>query len=369
MSSFTGLANPWVAGLGVYEPGRPIEEVARELGFADVDDVIKLASNENALGPSPLAIKAVRKAARRMHLYPDGGAYYLRHALARKLQVQPEQLLIGAGSNEIIELLGHVFLNQSANIVMADRAFVVYKLVAAAARAEAILVPMRNFTHDLAAMQAAITSATRLVFIGNPNNPTGTMVDGKAIGRFLQHLPEQVIAVLDEAYVELLPPAQQPDVLPHVRAGRKVVILRTFSKTYGLAGLRVGYAIAPAECIQLLHRVRQPFNVNALALVAAEAALDDDLHVARTRGMVSRGLRYLGAEFERMGLPYVPSSANFILVEVGAGRRVFEALEREGVIVRPMDSYGLSHHVRITVGTPGENRRVIGALKKVLAQS
>jgi histidinol-phosphate aminotransferase len=207
-----------------------------------------------------------------------------------------------------------------------------------------------------------------LVFISNPNNPTGTMVDGEAISRFLQHVPEHVVTVLDEAYVELLPLARQPDALPHVRAGRKVVILRTFSKTYGLAGLRVGYAVAPEECIQLLHRVRQPFNVTAVALIAAEAALKDDRHVARTRAMVSRGLRYLGAEFERMGLPYVPSVANFILVEVKNGRMVFQALEREGVIVRPMDGYGLPNHVRITVGTPTENRRLIGALKKVLAQ-
>jgi histidinol-phosphate aminotransferase len=367
MKSFRDLAKPWIANLGVYEPGRPIEEVAREAGFANADEIVKLASNENALGPSPRAVRAMRKAANQMHRYPDGGAFYLVQGLARKLGVRPEQILVGCGSNEIIEFIGHVFLDGSTSIVMAERAFVVYRLMADMFRARTITVPMRDFTHDLDAMLAAVTPDTRVVFIGNPNNPTGTMVHEATIARFMRAVPEHVVVVMDEAYVELLPPALQPDTLRYVREGRNVVILRTFSKTYGLAGLRLGYAIAPPECVQLMHRVRQPFNTTAMAQAAALAALDDDHYVQRTRTMVSQGLRSLETSFQKMGLGFVPSVANFMLVEVGNGRKVFEALQREGVIVRPMDAYGLPKYIRITVGKPAENRRCVKALEKVLA--
>lgn len=360
------LAKPWVAELGVYEPGRPIEEVARELGFANADDIIKLASNENALGPSPKAVQAMRKAARQMHLYPDGGAFYLVQALAKKLNVDASQIIVGCGSNELLEFMGHVFLDGNSSIVMADRAFVVYKLIAAMFQAKTITVPMVDYTHDLEAMLKAIRPDTRLVFIANPNNPTGTMVSGEAIDAFMRKVPEHVVVVFDEAYVELLPVDQQPDVLKYVRQGRNVVVMRTFSKTYGLAGLRIGYGIAPAECIQFMHRVRQPFNTTVMAQIAAIAALDDDAYVERTRAMMRTGLDILQGGFKKMGLPYVPSVANFVLVQVGQGRKVFEALQREGVIVRPMDGYGLPEHVRITVGTPAENRRCLRALKKVL---
>ena len=366
MKSFDELANPWVKGLGVYEPGRPIKEVARELGFKSSDEIVKLASNENALGPSPRAMKAMCAAAGRMHIYPDGGAFYLRTALAKKLGVQADQILVGSGSNEILEFLGHVFLSPNTSIVMADRAFVVYKLIAAMFGAQTITVPMRNYTHDLEAMSAAIRPDTRLVFVANPNNPTGTVVDNKALDRFLARLPESAVAVMDEAYIELLPPDQQPDTLQWVRERRKVVVLRTFSKTYGLAGLRVGYAVAPEACIQLMHRVRQPFNVNAMALAAAEAALGDDAFVRRTRRLVAEGLEFFSTAFERLNLQYVPSAANFILVKVGRGREVFKGLEREGVIVRPMDPYGLPEHIRITIGTRAENRRCLRALERVL---
>ena len=366
MRTFAELANPWVKGLGVYEPGRPIEEVARELGFKTSDEIVKLASNENALGPSPRAMAAMHQAVDRMHIYPDGGAFYLRTALAKKLGVQVGQILVGSGSNEILEFLGHMFLNPEASIVMADRAFVVYKLMAAMFGARTITVPMRNFTHDLDAMAAAIQPDTRLVFVANPNNPTGTVVDNRALDRFLERLPDGVIAVLDEAYIELVAPEHQPDTLQWVRERRKVVVLRTFSKTYGLAGLRVGYAVAPEACIQLMHRVRQPFNVNAMALAAAEAALGDDAYVRRTRRLVVDGLDFFGAAFDRLGLKAVPSVANFILVEVGRGREVFLALEREGVIVRPMDPYGLPDHIRITVGKRQENQRCVRALERVL---
>ena len=365
--NITKLANAWVDRLGIYEPGRPIAEVARDLGFKSVDDIIKLASNENALGPSPKAVKAITTAAKSMHLYPDGGAFYLRRALAGRLRVDMDQICVTNGSNEGIEFLGHVFLGRGTNIVMADRAFVVYKLIAAAYEAETISVPMTDFTHDLDAMLAAITPRTKIVFISNPNNPTGTMVDGTAIDRFMAKVPEHVVVALDEAYVELLPEKQQPDTLKHMREGRNVFILRTFSKTYGLAGLRIGYTVGSKDGIGLLNRVRQPFNVNALGQAAALAALDDEAHVRRTRKMVTDGLRFLEKAFDQMGLDYVSSVVNFILVKTGRGREVFQSLEREKVIVRPMDPYGLPEYVRVTVGTASENRFFIKALKKVLS--
>ncbi|MCX7591868.1 MAG: histidinol-phosphate transaminase [Kiritimatiellae bacterium] len=368
MKTFQEMANPGVDKLLTYEPGRPIEEVARELGF-DPDEVVKLASNENALGPSPMAVRAMRKAAREMHRYPDGDTFYLKQALAAVLRVSSNNILPGNGSNELIELLGHAFLRPGTNIVMADRAFIVYRLVARLCGADVIDVPMREFTHDLDAMAAAVTPATQIVFISNPNNPTSTMVGQAEIDRFMQRVSSDVIICFDEAYLELLEPERQPDTLRYVREGRKVVVLRTFSKTYGLAGIRIGYAVAPEECVALLHKVRQPFNVNAMAQVAALAALADESHVRRTRNMVRRGVMRLQRAFEAMGLEYVPAVANFILVRVGNGREVFAALQREGVVVRPMDGYGLPEWVRVTVGTPRENARCVAALRKVLGRT
>lgn len=364
--TFTELARPWVSGLGVYEPGRPIEEVARELGFQDSSEIIKLASNENALGPSPKAVAAMKKAARQMHLYPDGGAFYLRQALGQKLNVSAGQIITGTGSNELIEFIGHVFLDASTSIVMADKAFVVYKLVADLFRARTIMVPMKNFTHDLEAMLKAITPETRVVFVANPNNPTGTMVNQAALDDFMSRVPGHVVVVFDEAYIELLQPEDQPDCLRYVREGRNVIVLRTFSKTYGLAGLRLGYGIAPEDCIKLMQRVRQPFNTTAMAQAAALAALEDDEYVSKTRLMMRDGLDYFEDAFRKMRLEFVPSSANFIMVRVGAGRQVFDAMQRAGVIVRPMDPYGLPEFIRITVGTRGENRRCLSVLKTVL---
>jgi histidinol-phosphate aminotransferase len=364
--TFKELARPWVSGLGVYEPGRPIEDVARELGFQNAADIIKLASNENALGPSPKAVAAMKKAASQMHLYPDGGAFYLRQTLSRKLNVSPEQLITGTGSNELIEFIGHVFLDASTGIIMADKAFVVYKLVADLFRAHTVMVPMKNFTHDLEAMLQAITRDTRVVFIANPNNPTGTMVNQTALDTFMSRVPGHVVVVFDEAYIELLQPEDQPDCLRYVRERRNVIVLRTFSKTYGLAGLRLGYAIAPEDCIALMQRVRQPFNTTAMAQAAAMAALEDNEYVAKTRLMMRDGLDFLEDSFRKMKLDYVPSSANFVLVKVGAGRQVFDSMQRAGVIVRPMDPYGMPEYIRITVGTRAENRRCLSVLKTVL---
>ncbi len=357
---------PWMTSLPSYEPGRPLEEVARELGLDGIDDIIKLASNENALGPSPQAMEAMRAEAGRMHLYPDGGSYYLRAALADHLQVDPAQLLPGNGSNEIIELLGHVFLSEGDAIVMSERAFVIYKLMAMLFQADTIAVPMRAFTHDLDAMLEAITPKTRLVFIANPNNPTGTCVTPDSLDRFVERVPDHVLTVIDEAYVELLDPPDQPDTLRYVREGRSVCVLRTFSKAYGLAGLRLGYAVGSAELMTLLNRARQPFNVNYMAQAAAVAALRDQAHVENTRRMVREGLEQLALALDRAGIGYVPSCVNFLLVEVGNGRDVFEALQRAHVIVRPMDGYGLPEYVRVTVGTREENARFLEALTDVL---
>jgi len=366
MTTFEQMANTWIAGLAPYEPGKPIDEVAREFGIDDAASIVKLASNENALGPSPRAIDAMRRAAFEMHRYPDGGAFHLKRALAARLGVDPSQVLPGNGSNELIELMAHVFLGPGTGIVMADHAFVVYRLVAAAFQAEVVSVPMRELVHDLDAMLEAIRPETRIVFISNPNNPTSTMVSGEAIDAFMARVPDHVIVCFDEAYIELLPPERQPDTLEYVREGRKVIVLRTLSKTYGLAGLRIGYAVAPVECVALLNRARQPFNVNAMAMSAAMAALDDEEHVRHTRQLVHEGLACLEEAFDAMGLPFVPAAANFVLVDVGDGRRVFEQLQEKGVIVRPMDGYGLPQYIRVTVGTPPENRAFVEALQEVM---
>ncbi|MFO7871421.1 MAG: histidinol-phosphate transaminase [Kiritimatiellia bacterium] len=367
MTSFSELANPWIKQVGVYEPGKPVEEVARELGFSGADEITKLASNENALGPSRAAIETIKRAAATVHRYPDGGAFYFKRALAEKLGVGPGQLLAGNGSNELLELIGHVFLGEGRSIVMAEQAFVVYRLVAQALRTEVIGVPMKKYTHDLEAMLSAIRPDTRVVFIANPNNPTGTMLGENEIARFMENVPEHVVVCLDEAYIDLVDPPVRPDTLAYVREnGRKVIILRTFSKTHGLAGLRIGWGAASEECIELLNRVRQPFNVNSLALAAATAALEDEDHVRKTRHMIREGLEYFEKSFQKMGLEFVPSVVNFMLVRVGHGRDVFERLMRSGIIVRPMDGYGLPEHIRVTVGTPGENRRFVKELEKAL---
>jgi len=366
MNKWNDLANPLIRNLAIYEPGRPIEEVARELGFKDAGVISKLASNENPLGPSPKALKAMHACASGMHRYPDGSAYYLKTAIARKLGINTGTILPGNGSNELLVLLLQAFLKPGAGIVLADRAFVVYRLVTEMLGAKAVLVPMKEFTHDLDAMLKAIRADTRIVVICNPNNPTSTIVDSKALDRYFRKVPDHVVTCIDEAYIELLPKSKQPDTLKYVGQNRKVVLLRTFSKTYGLAGLRIGYAIAPEECISFLNRIRQPFNVNAMALAAAEAALKDDAYVRKTRKLVKDGVKFFEKELRLMDLQYVPAVVNFILVNVGNGREVFQKMMKEGVIVRPMDAYQLPGHVRITVGTMQENLKCIKALKKVL---
>ncbi len=360
-------SNPWIKNIPVYEPGRPIEEVARELGLDDIEDILKVASNENELGPSPMAIEAMHKAAATMHRYPDGGCFYLKQKLAAKLGVQPGNILFGNGSNELIEFLGHVYLGPNRRLVMSEMAFVVYRLVAALFNAEVTAVPMRDFMHDLDAMRDAITPDTRLVAVCNPNNPTGTRVAPDRLVRFLDELPEHVLAVVDEAYIELMPEKDRPDLIREIREGRRnLVVLRTFSKAYGLAGLRLGYAVADAGLIAMLEHVRQPFNANAMAQAAAMAALDDEAHMARSLRLVEEGLAFFARELDALDIPYVPSSANFILIKTGSGREMCAALQQRHVITRPMNGYGLPDWIRITLGTAAQNARVLSALKGAL---
>jgi len=359
----SALVNRFVCDVPVYEPGRPIEEVARELGLKPAG-IIKLASNENALGPSPEAVRAMRRALASAHLYPDGGGFYLREALARKLGVERGNIILGAGSNEVIEFLFHTFVAPGDEVIVGDRAFVIYSIMAKLFQARCVEVPFRDgHTHDLAGMRDAITAKTKLVFIANPNNPSGTRVSNAALDKFIRSLPAHVLCVLDEAYYEFLddPP---PSIVWAKR--RNVVVLRTFSKIVGLAGLRLGYGVAPKECISLMQRVRQPFNTNAVAQAGALAALGDAGHIRRTKTMTRQGLKHLYREFDRLGFEYVPSQANFVLVRVGNGGAVFQALQRRGVIVRPMGGYKLPEWIRVTVGLPEENQRFIAALRAEL---
>ncbi|RYD42082.1 MAG: histidinol-phosphate transaminase, partial [Verrucomicrobiaceae bacterium] len=345
-------ANRFVCDLVAYEPGKPIDETARELGL-DPSQIVKVASNENPLGPSPLAKAAMRDALDESHIYPDGGGYRLRSAIAESFDMKISNVIIGNGSNEIIELLCHTFLNRDAELIAAEHAFVVYKLMATLFGAGYVEVPDPGFVHDLDAMAAAITDKTRLVFIANPNNPTGTMVDQEAIDRFMAKVPDHVIVVFDEAYIEF--PDTPPDTLRYVREGRNVCVLRTFSKIHGLAGLRVGYGLASDNVATLLQKARQPFNVNAIAQAGALAALADTGHVARTLEVNKAGMAFYEKAFAERGLEYVPSYANFVLVKTGDGDRVFRDMLKQGVIVRAMSSYKLPEWVRISIGTGPQN--------------
>lgn len=372
--SFQSLANKYVCDVPVYEPGRPIEEVARELGL-NPKSIIKLASNENPLGPSPKAVVAMQRALKTAHLYPDGGGFYLREAIAKKLNgggragarpsIGIDNIILGTGSNEIIEFLYHAFVGPGDEVVVGDRAFVIYMIMAKAFQARCVEVPFRGHTHDLTAMLAAITPKTKLVFVANPNNPTGTRVTNAELDEFIRRLPSHVIVVLDEAYIEFLddPPPSITYALRH-----NVVVLRTFSKIVGLAGLRIGYGVAQKECIALLQRVRQPFNTNAVGQAGALAALSDNAHIRKTKALTRRGLAYLEKEFKKLKREFVPSCANFILVNVGDADEVFRALQRRGVIVRPMRGYKMPAWVRVTVGTMEENWRFISALREELGR-
>lgn len=357
--------NRSLTDLPVYQPGRPIEEVARELG-RPFSEIIKLASNENPLGPSPKAITAMQDALKHCHLYPDGNAFYLKRQLAKKLGVQTENLILGNGSNEIIEFLGHALMDSEAEVVVSQYCFAVYPLVTHLFGAKLVTVPAKHYGHDLEAMLAAVTAKTRVIFVANPNNPTGTLASRESLEKLIAGVPDHVVLVLDEAYIEFLD--DPADFLPVIRQGAKpnLILMRTFSKIHGLAGLRIGYGIGHPEFIAAFEKVRQPFNTNVIAQAGAQAALSDDKHVSRTRQNNSAGLRLLETELATLGLEIIPSSANFILTKVGDGHGVFQALQKQGVIVRPMGGYQLPEWIRISVGTPEENARCMDALRLIL---
>ena len=366
-TQWESLANEHILGIAPYEPGKPTEELERELGIADA---IKLASNENPLGPSDRVQKALIAALPHLNRYPDGSGHYLRQALAKKHGVSIDQVVLGNGSNELIELIVRTFLRPGDEAVVPHPSFMVYPMIVQAAGGIRVMDMLKDHRLDLEAMARAITPMTKMVFIANPNNPTATIVTADEVAHFMSRVPPRTIVVFDEAYIEFAMGPDFPDVLASVKQGRKVMVLRTFSKSASLAGLRVGYGVADADAIALMNRIRQPFNVNALAQVAALAALDDESHVMECVRMIEAGRHYLYDEFNALGIKYVPSRANFILVDVGhSASDVFQRLLKEGVIVRPLTPFGMESALRITIGTPQENRRLVKALRHVLAKN
>ena len=364
VTSIWDKANPQLRELAVYEPGKPIEETARELEI-EPGEIIKLASNENPLGPSPKAVMAMRDALGSAQLYPDGAGIYLRDAISARLRFSRDHIILGNGSNEVIEFIAHAFLNRGDEVVISEYAFIAYKLIAQLFDARVIEVPTANFQPDLDAMAEAVTSKTKIIFIANPNNPTGSLIGQGKIDNFLARVPCDIVTVLDEAYFEFLD--NPPHILRHVREGNNVVVLRTFSKIHGLASLRVGYGIARPELIAVLEKTRQPFNVNGIAQVGALAALQDDEHLRKTKDVVDTGRAYLEKELQVMKLKINPSAGNFVFVNVGDGPAVFKRLLGLKIIVRPLRGYGLREWIRVTVGTMEQNEKCIAALKKVLS--
>ncbi len=349
-----------IRSINPYVPGKPIEELERELG---ITGSIKLASNENPLGPSPKAVAAVKRAVEGLNRYPDGSGFYLSQALAKKYGVEIPQVILGNGSNELIELLVRTFVQPGDEVISADPSFVVYKMITQAGGGANVVVPCKELRHDLDAMADRITARTRLVFIANPNNPTGTMNTRVELDRFMEKVPEHVIVAMDEAYFEYATHAEYPDSLDDLKAGRNVVALRTFSKIYGLAGLRIGYGITTAEIAELMNKVRQPFNTNSLGQIAALAALGDRKHVDKSVANNNEGKQFLYQSFQRLGITYVPTETNFIFFETRLdGRELYSGLLKQGVIIRPMGG----NRLRVTIGLPGENQRFVSELEKLL---
>lgn len=346
-----------------YAPGKPIEEVERELG---ISESVKLASNENPLGPSPKALEAMGSALADLNRYPDGGGFYLKEALASRFGLSPEQITLGNGTNEVLENIGKAFLDPGDQAVMGDAAFIVFHIVSQLCQAERIIVPLKDYVHDLEEMASRVTPKTKLIFVANPNNPTGTAVGETRLKAFLDSVPERIAVVLDEAYAQYPTMDDFPDGFRLIRDFPNLFVLRTFSKIYGLAGIRIGFGAGHPEYIKSVEKLREPFNVNSLALAGARAALEDNDHIKKTREANASGLDDLYKMLDEMGVPYVSSQANFLLVEVGDGVQVFEKLLREGVIVRPVKGYGLPAHIRVTVGLQKENRRFVEALRRVL---
>jgi len=363
-NDFIKLTAPGVAGLSPYLPGKPLDELEREYG---IRDAVKLASNENPLGPSPKALAAIRDVLGEIALYPDGNGFALKQALAAKLDLDASQITLGNGSNEVLELVARAFLTPGREAVFSRYAFVVYPIVTQAAGATSVVVPDRAWGHDLDAMAAAVTERTSVVFIANPNNPTGTWVDEQALRGFLERIPEHVIVVVDEAYAEYVERSDYPDCSGWLQRFPNLVVTRTFSKAYGLAGLRVGYGLAHPQLTDLLNRVREPFNVNSLALVAATAALADDDFLHRSRALNRDGMAQMEAGCTRLGLPFIPSLGNFITVTMPRNADdIYQALLRKGVIVRPVGNYGMPEQLRFSIGTTAQNLRLLDGLQAIL---
>jgi histidinol-phosphate aminotransferase len=363
-TSWERLANEPILDIAPYQPGKPIEEVERELEIAGA---IKLASNENPFPPPPGVLQAIRQVLGGLNRYPDGSGFYLRHALAKRHGVSPDAIVLGNGSNELLELVARTFVRHGEEVVFPHPSFVVYPSIVQSVGGIRVVVTLKDHRLDLLTMARAITPLTKLVFIANPNNPTGTIVTVEEVDKFLNDIPERVIVVFDEAYVDFAHGPDFPDSLAHLRQGRRVIVLRTFSKIASLAGLRVGYAVADPDGIALVNRIRQPFNVNTVAQVAALAALEEEAHARQTVALIHEGIGTLYRAFDELGIKYVPTRANFILVEMPDATRVYQELLRQGVIVRPMASFGLERALRITVGTPEENAKLIQSLRTVLA--
>lgn len=359
------LAQPGICELQPYQPGKPVDELERELG---INNIIKLASNENPLGPSPRAVQAMQQIMQDCARYPDGNGFALKQALASHYGLAMDCITLGNGSNDMLELLARVFAGPGLQILFSEHAFAIYPIAAKSVGADAVTVPAKDWGYDPDALLAAITADSRLIFIANPNNPTGTWLTSQQLKSFLDRVPEHVVAVLDEAYAEYVQQPDYPDSLPWLTQYPNLVITRTFSKAYGLAALRVGYALSSPAIADLLNRVRQPFNVNALALAAAEAVLSDGDYLKRSIEVNQTGMQQLTAGFEARGLDYIPSVGNFVSVDVAReSMPVFNALLKEGVIVRPVANYGMPTHLRVTVGTRDENDRFLAALDTVLA--
>jgi len=358
--------NSFVGNLIPYIPGKPVEELEREIG---IRDAVKIASNENPLGPSPLAVEAVKEAVSSLNRYPDGDAFYLKEKLSSKLGISPETLIFGNGSNDVIDIAARTFMKPGDEAIFGEYAFIVYPIVTQAVGAKAVISPMPDYTHDLRDMYSRITEKTKIIFIANPNNPTGTMVKRGEFEWFLDKVPEDILVLMDEAYFEYVDDQDYPNSLEYQNTDKSILTVRTFSKIYGLAGLRLGYGIASKEIISNMQRIRQPFNSNSLSQVGAIAALDDKEHIEKTKEVNSEGLTYVTQELKKLDIPYAPSYTNFVLIDIGDDPMpVYNSLLREGVIVRPVMGYGLKTHLRVTIGVSEENDKFISGIKKVLGK-
>jgi histidinol-phosphate aminotransferase len=359
------LAPPYIRGIAPYQPGKPISELAREMGL-DPASIIKLASNENPLGVSPLAMVAIKNVLGELSRYPDGNGFELKRALSARYGVAEERIVLGNGSNDVLELAARAFLTPGDSALYSQHAFAVYPLAVQAIGATGIEVPARDFGHDPEAMLRAVRSNTRLVFIANPNNPTGTMIQATRLEAFLAAVPEQVLVVLDEAYNEYVPPEFRIDTVAWLDRFPNLMLTRTFSKVYGLAGLRVGYAFAAPGVADVMNRVRQPFNVNSVSLAAAAAALDDTEFVRQSFELNHRGMRQITDGLARLGIEYIRSYGNFVSFKVKAAASVYQSLLKLGVIVRPIASYGMPDYLRVTIGLESENARFVESLEQAL---